>query len=443
MGAEIILADRDLLHVEPGAETSCEVRVVNSGEIVDQFTLQVVGDCREWASVEPAVVNLLPGDEAAARVTFRPPRSSEVLAGRMPFGVRAGSREDPHASAVDEGELEVAPFTDLVAELVPPIRRGRRRARYRLVVDNNGNHDQPIDILAVDPEDNVAIVVAETSHRTQPGTATIITTKVAPHQRFWRGEPRTHPFQLLVQPVAEEAEADSVVTVDGVMIQERLVPAWLLRSALVAIAAVVALTALWFGLLKPTVESVAKEQAAGAASRANQAADRADAAAEDASAAAQGGGAAPTSTAGAGAPNGEAGGGPSGSAAPTAAPRPTGSVQTPTSFRIESSAPIVDNGSFQAFRYVAPEGQALEITDLVLQNPRGDSGFLRIALDDAVILEVGLANFRDLDYHYVVPLGLAPGEPLVFLVNCTAAGSGAERCTPSASFSGRLTKKVP
>jgi hypothetical protein len=82
----------------------------------------------------------------------------------------------------------------------------------------------------------------------------------------------------------------------------------------------------------------------------------------------------------------------------------------------------------------------MDIGDLVLQNPRGDTGFLRIRLGDDIVLETGLANFRDLDYHYVNPLHVAGGVPVVVEVNCGAPGAGAPRCTPSVSFSGTLLR---
>jgi hypothetical protein len=76
----------------------------------------------------------------------------------------------------------------------------------------------------------------------------------------------------------------------------------------------------------------------------------------------------------------------------------------------------------------------------VLQNPRGDSGILRVLLGDKVVLETGLANFRDLDYHYVNALRVEPDQPVVVAVSCGTPGAGATQCTPAVSFSGRLLK---
>src|SRR5438105_5154591 len=84
MAATATLASKAVT-VTPGGEASCEVRVRNSGTIVDQFTLEVLGDASPWTIVEPAVIPPFPGAEAVARVRFKPPKSSSVLARAIPF----------------------------------------------------------------------------------------------------------------------------------------------------------------------------------------------------------------------------------------------------------------------------------------------------------------------------------------------------------------------
>ena len=51
-------------------------------------------------------------------VRFAPPRSADVVAGQVPFGVRVFSSEDPSGSVVEEGVIDVAPFVDVTAEMV-------------------------------------------------------------------------------------------------------------------------------------------------------------------------------------------------------------------------------------------------------------------------------------------------------------------------------------
>ena len=125
MGATATLRDASLA-VEPGAQAQTEIRVRNDGAVVDQFTIDVVGDAGGWTTVEPATMSLFPGAEETARITFRPPRASTTPAGTMPFGIRVRSKEDAAGSAVEEGALEIGGYIEPFAELVPRTSRGSR-----------------------------------------------------------------------------------------------------------------------------------------------------------------------------------------------------------------------------------------------------------------------------------------------------------------------------
>ena len=57
----------------------------------------------------------------------------------MPFGVHVISKEDPQGSVVEEGVVDIAPFSDVFAELAPRTSRGRRGASHDLAIDNRGN----------------------------------------------------------------------------------------------------------------------------------------------------------------------------------------------------------------------------------------------------------------------------------------------------------------
>ncbi|MGH9042390.1 MAG: hypothetical protein ACRDZ3_19405 [Acidimicrobiia bacterium] len=85
--------------------------------------------------------------------------------------------------------------------------------------------------------------------------------------------------------------------------------------------------------------------------------------------------------------------------------------------------------------YRVPRGQQVSLTDVVLQNPAGDAGDLEIRRGDAVILRVNLANFRDLDYHFVSPLTFRENQELVMAVSCANPAEG-PRCAPASYFAG-------
>jgi hypothetical protein len=434
MGATASLTSAQLA-VDPGSSAECVILIRNNGHIVDQFAVDVLGDAARWATVEPAVVNLLPGDQAEVVVRFAPPRSSDATAGLTPFGVRVRSREDPAGSVVEEGTVDIGAFSQVTVELVPRRSRGSRRGRHEVAIDNTGNRPTTVELLAVDPDEVLRFRIEQAVLTVQPGTAAFVRLQAVPRERFLRGAERVHPFQVLVND-----GSGPPMTAEGTMAQRQVLPKWLLPALIALIALAIAAVVLWFTVLKPAVKSVAREaaqeQTAQQAAQVSQAAEAAKAAQEQAAQADQKADAANKALGidPLGNPTGE----PSIPGSPPAAPS-----SSAVDFRIAANAAPAGGGtSFAEFAVnpALPTDKTLVISDLVLQNPRGDSGILRIVRVTAAgqrvtLLEVGLNNFRDLDYHYVQPLRFAPGEKVLLTVNCQ---NPAERCQPAASFSGQL-----
>lgn len=459
MGAITSLEQRSI-EVPPGGEATCAVLLRNDATVVDQFTVEVLGDAQTWARVDPATVNLLPNEETTVVIRFAPPRSSDVPAGVVPFGVRVSSREDPRGSVVEEGNVDVGVFTDVRVELVPRKARGRRQGRCDVVVDNLGNHPVALGIDADDPERSLRFHPEHTDLTLQPGTTAFVGLTMRPERGFLRGPERTHPFQVRVAGSGVPA-----TTAEGAMVQEPLLPKWLPIALAALLAALIALAILWYTVLKPTIRSSAQEaaeaQVQDVANTANQAKNRAEQAAQALNLPpleeqpaepgkeneAPGASATPTPTETPGAP---------GPGAPGAL------VREPIDFRIAPPAPGAQtppgSNDFTFAPFELPEEQAgrtLLISDLLLQNPFGDGGILRILrvegtqplAEGEVLLEVGLGNFRDLDYHFLQPWRFQPDEKVVLAVLCQnplpePAGDPAP-CNPSASFSGQLEGPPP
>jgi hypothetical protein len=436
MGATASITSAQLV-VDPGSTAECRILVRNNGHIVDQFAIDVLGDAARWATVEPQVVNLLPGDQAEIAVRFAPPRSAEAPAGPTPFGVRVRSREDPAGSVVEEGIVDVNAFTQVAVELVPRRSRGPRKGRHEIAIDNTGNQPTTVEVTAADPDDMLRFRIDRPVLVVQPGTAAFVRMQVLPKDRFLRGAERMHPFQVLVND-----GTGPPITADGTMAQRQLLPRWLLPALLALLALAIAAVVLWFTVFKPVVKSVVREavkeetqQQAAQASQAAQAAQAAQAQAAQADKKAD----AANKALGID-PNGAQTANPSlpGGGTGTPAPQPPSAID----FRIAASAAPAGGGAgFAEFKVdpALPADKTLVVSDLVLQNPRGDSGILRIVRltgsTRTTLLEVGLNNFRDLDYHFVQPWRFAPGEQVLLTVNCQ---NPTDRCQPAASFSGQL-----
>ncbi len=78
--------------------------------------------------------------------------------------------------------------------------------------------------------------------------------RVSPAKRFWRGQPKTRPFQLFVKP-----EGGQPIQLEGTLLQESVLPPWFLKALLLLIVAIVALILIWLFLLKPTIETAASD----------------------------------------------------------------------------------------------------------------------------------------------------------------------------------------
>ena len=251
MGALVTLSEKTI-EVLPGAVATCTVTVKNTGTVVDQFTIDVLGDAAAWTAAEPATLSLFPGAEGTTTVFFRPPRAAGTPTGELPFGVRARSREDPAGSAVEEGVLVVGAYQDTFAELVPRTSRGSRGATHELAVDNRGNSRLNATVTAGDQDQLLGFDVEPPGLVVDPGTAGFAKIRVKPRTRFWRGQPKTRPFKVAVQ-----GEGGPPILLDGSLLQEAILPRWLIPALLAALVALIALIVIWLTLLQPAIKSAA------------------------------------------------------------------------------------------------------------------------------------------------------------------------------------------
>lgn len=401
------------LRVEPGGEAELDIRVRNSGRVVDEFELAGLGDAAAWIVAEPERVTLLPGDEATVRVIFRPPRNHTVAAGPIPFGVMVRSREDPAGSVVEEGTVEVGQFVDDGIELLPRTARGRRSATYELAVDNRGNRPLNVEILPLDPDGRFAFRAEPPALVIEPGAAGFSRINVAPRKRFLRGPSQTKTFQ--VHAIPEDAPA---LVADGTFLQEPLLPRWTVKALALALAALLALVLAWFLIGKPLIRSQARDAAAEEAEAAKESAaaaqEAAEAAAVDADKAAEG-----------------AGEGGAGAAADGASPGPSVS-STGGRVQLLVEAEAVGSDVLAGI----PGDKVFQLTDIVFENSAADSGVVRVKRGDQVLLQVSLDSFRDVDYHFISPLTFPAGTPVTFEAICANASGAA--CRPAVYLGGWL-----
>jgi hypothetical protein len=365
---------------------------------------------------------------------------------------------------VAEGVVDVAEFSVIEAELQPSAGRGRIAGRYAIAVDNRGNIPMQVRLTGTDSEQALGYEFGDDIIATEPGAAHFTKLKLRPPERIWRGQPKSHPFQILVAPQqradgvvepdrspAGDAPANGAVAVaeappiqatvlTGTFLQEPILPKWLWKAVLAVLALLLVLFILWKTLLKPQVESAARavavEEVEDVEDQVTELEDEVEEVAEVAETAQESAAEAEETAAGAEETAAGAGGGASG----------LGTVFNETSAPSNSRLTVTADPGATANTGGGPlpENVTFALTDVILQNPGGAVGRIRIQLGGDTILESALENFRDLDFHFVSPYIVAGGQELALEIDCAAdqvvAGTPCEAAVSFAGFTTETTE---
>ncbi len=185
---------------QPGAECAVEVLIRNTGTVVDQFAVNLVGDASAWARPEPGVLSLFPGSEQTIQIRFSPPRTSAVTAGLIPYGVRVTAQEDAGFSIVEEGSVQISGFSAVQARLVPRTSEGKRKAVHRIEITNSGNAPVDVEVRAEDPDELLVFDADPNRLTVQPGATATGAVRVAAKKKHKGRGARRMPFQVIVEP---------------------------------------------------------------------------------------------------------------------------------------------------------------------------------------------------------------------------------------------------
>ncbi|MFD7713611.1 ricin-type beta-trefoil lectin domain protein [Streptomyces sp. NPDC059785] len=240
--------------VDPGGSTRVRLRLRNTGDVVDEYRFEPVGDVAPWTTVEPQTLRLYPGTTGTVELTFSPPRSPDATAGPNPYAVRITPTEQPDATTVPEGNLTITPFTEVRAELVPPTVKGRFRGKPKLAVDNLGNTRLTASISGSDNGDQLSYDIHPSNVQIEPGRAAFVKATLKPRQIIWFGSKEQRPYTLAIQRSGANPQP-----VDGTYVQRGFLPRWLATCMGICMALAITFLMLWLAY-KPQVRSLATEK---------------------------------------------------------------------------------------------------------------------------------------------------------------------------------------
>ncbi|MBZ9751574.1 protein kinase [Deinococcus sp. HMF7604] len=154
----VVKPERDRIQLSPGVPYELDIMLANTGRTVDHFRVSLDGIPPEWVRDAHGEVQLNPGMQGQTSLTILAPRDSRSRAGVYDVKVLARSRENPAESGSAPMTIEVLPFHDLTATLLPAVRRTWRRTTYVLRVENKGNTPQQALTKLLDHEGQVVAV---------------------------------------------------------------------------------------------------------------------------------------------------------------------------------------------------------------------------------------------------------------------------------------------
>jgi hypothetical protein len=416
--------------VAPGGTATTSLTVRNDSDIVEAYSLEVVGDCASWTTVEPARVSLYPGTSETVSIRLEPPRSPAIRAGELPLAIRVLPIERPDAVRVPETTVHVEEFHELRTELRPRRRRGWLRGRYRLAVRNEGNTPVQVGFAPGQAGEELAFAFNPAEPKLEPGESVEVGLRVRTGKPVWFGSPVVWPFTLATAETGDQDgtrpdESADRPPLDAEFVQIPIFPKWLLA----VLAALIALLLAWFTLVRPAVRSAAKEAATQAVQpRPTPAGQQAG----NGQTPGNGSGGASASPDGQGKGDGSGAGGDGTTAG--------GGQQSSATIDLKTSS-----GETKPGAYKVPENSVFGVTDIVVANFQGDEGVMTISFGDRKITTIALETFRNQDYHWVTPIRIPANNTVTIEVTCTkpgtpATGRRAQECHEVLNVSGVVSR---
>ena len=369
----------------PGNAAALTLLLHNDAAAEEVVKLKSLGDLAEHTVLQSETIYLEPGESFEVPVIIDV--SPSMVSGNHTSGIEVSSGTGGKVTA--EATIAVEASVEYSVNLLPTRSKSGSNGKHQVVVDNTGNTPMLVEIAAQPYDGLVEIELAAPLVNVDPGKNARIEIKVHPRSRFWTGEPQEHPFTVNV--VGSDHETHLL---DGVFEQGPRVRPWFLPALAGMIGALLIGTIAWFALLRPTVESIADERAAAALEEQQLAFDETIAELE------------------------------------AAAELPLG---VPADLRLNAEA---SPGGSANESFTVGSDRVLSVTDVVFQNPGGATGRVALLRDGEVLLESEMANFRDLDFHFVAPFQFDELATVELRLDCVTPGPNEGTCSVGASVVG-------
>jgi hypothetical protein len=277
------------LRLAPGESAELLLSVTNEGQVVDAFSIMVLGLDPAWYSLAQSEMRLFPKDSAEIVLRVQPLAGTVTSAGSYPFSVRVTSGDNPADHAIQTVTLNILATGGLQVGLLPEKVRGRE-ATFTFTVLNTGNSPRKVILVATDaeealryslgapvispleeeskgPPDPSALLqlgsvhsradgILEQEIEVPPGSAMRMPVAVKPRKAIWTGIEHSFPIRVGTHPPGVEWEAQEALWATAELVYKPRLAAWsglplALRRAIGVIFPLVVLAIILFLLFRP------------------------------------------------------------------------------------------------------------------------------------------------------------------------------------------------
>lgn len=163
-----VATEHRVVRAEPGSSVDLVVDVVNTGDLIDGITAQLIGLPDARTTVEPKVLPLFPGAQGQIRITVDVPATQP--AGSHPVTVEVVSHGAGEVTQHVDVDLSVSARPSVRLGRTPQTIRSRRTGRFVLDVENTGNTALDVVLDAARDDTRTTARFSPKKMRVEPGT---------------------------------------------------------------------------------------------------------------------------------------------------------------------------------------------------------------------------------------------------------------------------------
>ncbi|HVA91793.1 MAG TPA: right-handed parallel beta-helix repeat-containing protein [Chloroflexota bacterium] len=187
------------IETRPTTPVEVIVTIQNTGSTVERYVIDLKGLPREWYTLPEGTTGLFPNDREDVRIIILSQQEAGMEAGAHAFTVTVSGRANLEDTSEANGTLRVAAAPSLEVQLRPTRATGRK-ARYGVLLRNNGNAPIDVDLEAHDSEEGCDFEVKPLMIQVRPGQRVTVNIAARPLHPRLTGMPHPFDFRVAVKP---------------------------------------------------------------------------------------------------------------------------------------------------------------------------------------------------------------------------------------------------